>query len=113
MLRRKIMLVIEVKKEDSNILEELIKQEKEVQLVEPSNLDGDSLIQLFLEMSKITAPIIASIIIANKNSNKITIKKNGVNITMALSKRNFRKAELINYLIEMQAEDADNNESDD
>ena len=105
------MLIIEVKKEDREVLEEFIQQDKEVQLVEPSNLDGAAILQLFIEVTKITAPIIASIIIANINSNKITIKRNGVNITMALTKRNLKKAELINQLLDMQAEDAEKDET--
>lgn len=99
------MLLIEVKKSDKEIVEKLIAQKDKVQVVEPSNLDGEAIMQLFIRITEITAPIIAGIIVTYINSNKIIIKKDGINITMTFSKRNLKKAELIKELMNMQKED--------
>ena len=55
------MIILEVNKNDREILEELIKQQDAVRLVEPSNLDGEVIIQLFVEITKITAPLVWAI----------------------------------------------------
>ena len=99
------MLLIEVKKSDKEIVEKLIAQKGEVQVIEPSSLDGEAIMQLFIKITEITAPIIAGIIFTYIKSNKIIIKRDGVNITMTLSKRNLKKAELIKELMNMQEED--------
>jgi hypothetical protein len=101
------MIVLEVRKKDVDILKELMEQKDCVRVVEPSNLDGEVIMQLLIEITKITAPLIAAIVIANMNMNKITIKRNGVNIMMILNKKNLKKTELINELLNMQKEDYD------
>jgi len=110
------MLILEAKKNDRDIFGELIKQEDSVQIVEPSNLDGEAIVQLVVEITKITAPLIAGIILAHIGTNKISIKRNGVNITMPLSKKNLKKAALITELLNMRKEDEEaegSNEADD
>ena len=85
------MLVLEVEKQNVQILQELIQLPDYTQVVEPSNLDGEAIIQLFIEINKVTAPLVAGIILAYINSNKIKIKKNGINITMLLTKKISKK----------------------
>lgn len=95
------MLVIEFEKQDIQMLQELIQMTEYTRIVEPFNLDGETIIQLFIEINKVTAPLVAGIILAYINSNKIKIKKNGINITMLLTKRNLEKKELIQELIKI------------
>jgi hypothetical protein len=95
------MLVLEVEKQNIEMLQELIQLPDYTQVVEPSNLDGETIIQLFIEINKVTAPLIAGIILAYVNSNKIKIKKNGINITMLLTKKNLKKTELIKELLKI------------
>ncbi len=95
------MLVLEVEKQNVQILQELIQLPDYTQVVEPSNLDGEAIIQLFIEINKVTAPLVAGIILAYINSNKIKIKKNGINITMLLTKKNLRKVDLIKELLKI------------
>lgn len=95
------MLVLEVEKQNVHILQELIQLPNYTQVVEPSNLDGEAIIQLFIEINKITAPLVAGIILAYINSNKIKIKKNGINITMLLTKKNLKKVDLIKELLKI------------
>lgn len=95
------MLVLEVEKQDVQILQELIQLSEYTQVVEPSNLDGEAIIQLFIEINKVTAPLVAGIILAYINSNKIKIKKNGINITMLLTKKNLKKVDLIKELLKI------------
>ena len=99
------MIVIEICKNDIEIVKELIEQKDYVKILEPLNFDGEAIIQLIIEITKITAPLIAGVIIANSNGNKITIKRNGVNITMILNKKNLEKIELIRELLSMKKED--------
>lgn len=99
------MLVLEVAKQDVQILQELIQLSEYTQVVEPSNLDGEAIIQLFIEINKITAPLVAGIILAYINSNKIKIKKNGINITMLLTKKNLKKVDLIKELLKIGEDD--------
>lgn len=99
------MLVLEVAKQDVQILQELIQLSEYTQVVEPSNLDGEAIIQLFIEINKVTAPLVAGIILAYINSNKIKIKKNGINITMLLTKKNLKKVDLIKELLKMGEDD--------
>lgn len=99
------MLVLEVAKQDVQILQELIQLSEYTQVVEPSNLDGEAIIQLFIEINKITAPLVAGIILAYINSNKIKIKKNGINITMLLTKKNLKKVDLIKVLLKIGEDD--------
>lgn len=63
------MLVLEVEKQNVQILQELIQLPDYTQVVEPSNLDGEAIIQLFIEINKVTAPLVAGIILAYINSN--------------------------------------------
>lgn len=95
------MLVLEVEKQNVQILQELIQLPDYTQVVEPSNLDGEAIIQLFIEINKVTAPLVAGIILAYINSNKIKIKKNGINITMLLTKKNLKKVDLIKDLLKI------------
>lgn len=95
------MLVLEVEKQNIQILQELIQLPEYAQVVEPSNLDGEAIIQLFIEINKVTAPLVAGIILAYINSNKIRIKKNGINITMLLTKNNLKKVDLIKELLKI------------
>ncbi len=95
------MLVLEVEKQNVQILQELIQLPDYTQVVEPSNLDGEAIIQLFIEINKVTAPLVAGIILAYINSNKIKIKKNGINITMLLTKKNLKKVDLIEELLKI------------
>lgn len=95
------MLVLEVEKQNVHILQELIQLPNYTQVVEPSNLDGEAIIQLFIEINKVTAPLVAGIILAYINSNKIKIKKNGINITMLLTKKNLKKVDLIKELLKI------------
>lgn len=95
------MLVLEVEKQNVQILQELIQLPDYTQVVEPSNLDGEAIIQLFIEINKVTAPLVAGIILAYINSNKIKIKKNGINITMLLIKKNLKKVDLIEELLKI------------
>lgn len=95
------MLVLEVEKQNVQILQELIQLPDYTQVVEPSNLDGEAIIQLFIEINKVTAPLVAGIILAYINSNKIKIKKNGINITMLLTKKNLKKVDLIKKLLKI------------
>lgn len=95
------MLVLEIEKHDVQIIQDLISLTDYTQVVEPSNLDGEAIIQLFIEINKVTAPLVAGIILAYINSNKIKIKKNGVNITMLLTKKNLKKTELIKELLKI------------
>lgn len=95
------MLVLEVEKQNVQILQELIQLPDYTQVVEPSNLDGEAIIQLFIEINKITAPLVAGIILTYINSNKIKIKKNGINITMLLTKKNLKKVDLIKELLKI------------
>lgn len=95
------MLVLEVEKQNVQILQELIQLPDYTQVVEPSNLDGEAIIQLFIEINKVTAPLVAGIILAYINSNKIKIKKNGINITMLLTKKNLKKVDLIKELLKI------------
>ena len=95
------MLVLEVEKKNVHILQELIQLPNYTQVVEPSNLDGEAIIQLFIEINKVTAPLVAGIILAYINSNKIKIKKNGINITMLLTKKNLKKVDLIKELLKI------------
>ena len=106
-----IMIIIEVKKNDKAIVEDLMQQRDSVRVVEPFGLDGEAIVQLVVEITRITAPLIAGIIIANITTNKITVKEKGVNITMSLSKKN--KTELITRLFATQKTDGEreNNES--
>jgi len=99
------VIVIEICKNDIEIVKELIEQKDYVKILEPLNFDGEAIIQLIIEITKITAPLIAGVIIANSNGNKITIKRNGVNITMILNKKNLEKIELIRELLSMKKED--------
>ena len=101
------MIVLEVHKSDAEILKELMEQKDSVHLVELSNFDGESIVQLMVEITKITAPLIAGIIIANMHMNKITIRRKGVNITMLLTKKNLEKKVLIKELLNMQDDDRD------
>lgn len=95
------MLVLEVEKKNIEMFQELIQLPNYTQIVEPSNLDGETIIQLFIEINKVTAPLVAGVIIAYVNSNKIKIKKNGINITMLLTKKNLKKTELIKELLKI------------
>ena len=95
------MLVLEVEKQNVQILQELIQLPDYTQVVEPSNLDGETIIQLFIEINKVTAPLVAGIILAYINSNKIKIKKNGINITMLLTKKNLKKVDLVKELLKI------------
>lgn len=95
------MLVLEVRKGDFQIIQELAGLTDYTQIVEPSHLDGEALIQLLVEVNKVTAPLVAEIILAHLNSNKIKIKKGGVCITMLLTKRSLKKAELVKELLKM------------
>ena len=95
------MLVLEVEKQNVQILQELIQLPDYTQVVEPSNLDGEAIIQLFIEINKVTAPLVAGIILAYINSNKINIKKNGINITMLLTKKNLKKVDLVKELLKI------------
>lgn len=95
------MLVLEVEKQNVQILQELIQLPDYTQVVEPSNLDGEAIIQLFTEINKTTAPLVAGVILAYINSNKIKIKKNGINITMLLTKKNLKKVDLIKELLKI------------
>jgi len=99
------VIVLEVCRNDIEIVKELVEQNDYVKILEPSNFDGDAIIQLIIEITKITAPLIAGVIIANSNGNKITIRRKGVNITMILNKKNLDKIELIKELLSMQKED--------
>lgn len=105
------MLVLEVEKQNVHILQELIQLPNYTQVVEPSNLDGEAIIQLFIEINKVTAPLVAGIILAYINSNKIKIKKNGINITMLLTKKNLKKVDLIKELLKI-GEDAPEEDTD-
>ena len=95
------MLVLEVEKQNVQILQELIQLPDYTQVVEPSNLDGEAIIQLFIEINKVTAPLVDGIILAYINSNKIKIKKNGINITMLLTKKNLKKVDLVKELLKI------------
>ena len=95
------MLVLEIEKHDVQIIQELASLTDYTQVVKPSNLDGEAIIQLFIEINKVTAPLVAGIILTYINSNKIKIKKNGVNITMLLTKKNLKKTELIKELLKI------------
>ena len=95
------MLVLEAKKQDIQMLDELTQLTDYTRMVQPSNLDGDTIIQLFVEINKVTAPLVAGIILAHINSNKIKIKKNGIDITMLLTKKNLGKKELINEFLKI------------
>lgn len=95
------MLVLEVEKQNVQILQELIQLPDYTQVIEPSNLDGEAIIQLFIEINKVTAPLVAGIILAYINSNKIKIKKNGINITMLLTKKNLKKVDLVKELLKI------------
>lgn len=95
------MLVLEVEKQNVQILQELIQLPDYTQVVEPFNLDGEAIIQLFIEINKVTAPLVAGIILAYINSNKIKIKKNGINITMLLTKKNLKKVDLVKELLKI------------
>ena len=99
------MLVLEVEKQNVQILQELIQLPDYTQVVEPSNLDGEAIIQLFIEINKVTAPLVAGIILAYINSNKIKIKKNGINITMLLTKKNLKKVDLVKELLKIGEDD--------
>lgn len=101
------MLVLEVEKQDVQILQELIQLSEYTQVVEPSNLDGEAIIQLFIEINKVTAPLVAGIILAYINSNKIKIKKNGINITMLLTKKNLKKVDLIKELLKIGEDESE------
>lgn len=95
------MLVLETEKQNIQIIQELMQIKDYTQVVEPSNLDGEAIIQLFIEMNKVTAPLVAGIILTYMNSNKIKIKKNGINITMLLTKKNLKKVDLIKELLKI------------
>lgn len=95
------MLVLEVEKQNVQILQALIQLPDYTQVIEPSNLDGEAIIQLFIEINKVTAPLVAGIILAYINSNKIKIKKNGINITMLLTKKNLKKVDLVKELLKI------------
>lgn len=95
------MLILEVEKQNIQIIQELVNLTEYTQVVEPSNLDGEAIIQLFIEINKVTAPLVAGIILAYINSNKIKIKKNGININMLLTKKNLKKTELIKELLKI------------
>ena len=95
------MLVLEVEKQNVQILQELIQLPDYTQVVEPSNLDGEAIIQLFIEINKVTAPLVAGINLAYIKSNKIKIKKNGINITMLLTKKNLKKVDLVKELLKI------------
>lgn len=95
------MLVLETEKQNIQIIQELMQIKDYTQVVEPSNLDGEAIIQLFIEMNKVTAPLVSGIILTYMNSNKIKIKKNGINITMLLTKKNLKKVDLIKELLKI------------
>ena len=80
------MLVLEVEKQNVQILQELIQLPDYTQVVEPSNLDGEAIIQLFIEINKVTAPLVAGIILAYINSNKIKINLKKVDLVKELLK---------------------------
>lgn len=78
------MIVVNIKKDDISLFEEIIQQYPDSIDVDEVKyaFDGQTVYQIFLEITKITLPIIASILISREGKEKIiTIKKSGKEIT--------------------------------
>lgn len=100
------MLLFECSVDDAKLLEDFKKEiPNQATIIKPFALDGNAVIQLLVEVTKITAPLVAGYLMANRNNNKITIKKNGVDITMMLSKKMINKLELEKKITEMISDD--------
>lgn len=108
------MITLEVKKSDDEIIQDILELDN-VQKISPSYFDGDAIVQIIVEITKVTVPAVAGIILTYINSDKLKIKRNGVNITMLLRKKNLNKLELIkDFLYSLDnEEDAYEDDNDD
>lgn len=77
------MIVVNIKKDGISLFEEIIQQYPDsidVDEVEYA-FDGQTIYQVFLEITKATLPIVASILVSKEGKGKIIeIKKNGIEI---------------------------------
>lgn len=73
--------------------------------IEPKNFDGSEIVQLFIEVAKISIPAISAYLVGKRNSNSITVKytdeKISAEIKSHLSNKKFNQLQLQNYLEEI------------
>lgn len=71
-------------------------------IIEPKNFDGTDIVQLFIEVSKVSIPAIAAYLVAKRDSNSITVKytdgKISAEIKTSLGNKKLNQIQLHNYL---------------
>ena len=95
------MIVLEMHKVE-NSFDELVSllPENTYSIIIPKCLDGSEMIQIFLELSKVTIPALASYFVGRKSRATIIWKYHGkvdLEMTAAINNRELSEAELSNY----------------
>ena len=103
------MITLEVRVEEAAIFDPLREKfQKEIKYYqEEESFDGVTIMQMVIELTEVTLPLIASIIIAKINTkNSITVKcKNGTEITANISEA--KTLEQVETLLLLKCKDDD------
>jgi len=100
------MVILETQKSNKEELLELQKQfQNQCEIIDYSSSESHEVVQLLIEVTKITAPYIAGFLTAKLSSEIIRVKKNGIDITTRLSKRGINKAKMAIELLSIDAEE--------
>ena len=97
------MLVFEICNDNKSLREVLSQFATEE--IETFSLDGVEVLQFVIEITKLTAPLIAGVMLGRSNNEKITVKKNGIEITSRLSKSGIDKIKLAEKLLQLDKND--------
>ena len=83
------MLVLKIEKEGLDLFETIMKNEPDsidVEEIEYS-FDGGSFLQVFVDITEFTLPVIASILVSKRGKNKvIVVKKDGMEISIPIDR---------------------------
>ncbi|PJJ30159.1 hypothetical protein [Lacrimispora celerecrescens] len=97
-------ILFETTFENKDIFEKISEQIPEsCIIVEPEFFEGSGVIQLFIDLTSIIAPLVAGYFLGVRNSDKIVVKINGrveIEITAAINKRSMKQVELAAKIIE-------------
>lgn len=97
------MIVVEISSNNESLknqLDQFITEE-----IVTYKFDGAEIIQLLIEITKVTAPVIAGVLIGKLESGKITVKKNGIEMTTKLTKKGINKIKLAEELLKLDNDD--------
>lgn len=100
-----MMLLIEIpnEKKDVGVLIESL-HDNEYSIVRPKFIDGTEIIQIFVELTKMTIPPLVTYFIGRKAKGNLTLKYNGkveLELTASISKKEVSEHELTTYFLNL------------